>query len=107
MCSICLSQSTDLNLIDNLWQDLKFAFYKQSPSNPKEHIRIQMCKAYIVYPRRFAAIIVASGGFTKYSPRGVILCLEQINQINVLKLGHNQITKSFKLITMVEITTHH
>lgn len=61
-----------------LCQDLKFAFYTQSSYNSTEfkqevlvNISGSRCAKLIMFPRRFAAVIVASSGSTKYLPNGV------------------------------------
>uniref|UniRef100_A0AAR2JGB1 Tc1-like transposase DDE domain-containing protein n=1 Tax=Pygocentrus nattereri TaxID=42514 RepID=A0AAR2JGB1_PYGNA len=71
------SQSPDLNPIENLWQDLKTAVHKRSPSNltqlelfcKEEWARISVtrcAKLVETYPKRLAAVIAAKGGSTKY-----------------------------------------
>ena len=68
------SQSPDLNPIENLWQDLKIAVHRRSPSNLtkpelfcKEEwakMSLQMCKAGRDIPKK--AVIAVKGGSTKY-----------------------------------------
>ena len=71
------SQSPDLNLIENLWQDLKIAVHQRSPSNlteleqfcQEEWANIARCRcANLVetYPKRLPAVIAAKCGSTKY-----------------------------------------
>lgn len=71
------SQSPDLNPIENLWQDLKTAVHKRSPSNLAElelfckeewaKIPVSRCAKLVeTYPKRLAAVIAARGGSTKY-----------------------------------------
>uniref|UniRef100_A0AAR2IXQ6 Tc1-like transposase DDE domain-containing protein n=1 Tax=Pygocentrus nattereri TaxID=42514 RepID=A0AAR2IXQ6_PYGNA len=71
------SQSPDLNPIENLWQDLKTAVHKRSPSNLTElelfckeewaRISVTRCAKLVeTYPKRLAAVIAAKGGSTKY-----------------------------------------
>ncbi|KAL7855533.1 hypothetical protein AOLI_G00191370 [Acnodon oligacanthus] len=71
------SQSPDLNPIENLWQDLKTAVRKRSPSNLTElelfckdewaKISVTRCAKLVeTYPKRLAAVIAAKGGSTKY-----------------------------------------
>lgn len=70
-------QSPDLNIIENLWNDLKEIVYSKGPQNLDElwefiHDewnnfsveRIQ--KAYQSIPRRIKAVVKAGGGSTKY-----------------------------------------
>ena len=71
------SQSPDLNPIENLWQDLKIAVHRWSPSNLTElqlfcqeewtKMSISRCTKLVeTYPKRLAAVIAAKGGSTKY-----------------------------------------
>uniref|UniRef100_A0A8C6V0G7 Peptidase M20 domain containing 1, tandem duplicate 2 n=1 Tax=Neogobius melanostomus TaxID=47308 RepID=A0A8C6V0G7_9GOBI len=71
------SQSPDLNPIENLWKDLKTAVHKRSPSNLTElelfckeewaKMSVSRCANLVEsYPKRFAAVIAAKGGSTKY-----------------------------------------
>ena len=71
------SQSPDLYPIENLWQDLKIAVHRWSPSNLTElqlfyqeewtNISISRCAKLVeTYPKRLAAVIAAKGGSTKY-----------------------------------------
>ena len=71
------SQGTDLNPIENLWQDLKIEVHRQSPSNLTElqlfcqeewtNISISRCAKLVeTYTKRLAAVIAAKGGSTKY-----------------------------------------
>ncbi|CAB1422919.1 unnamed protein product [Pleuronectes platessa] len=70
------SQSPDLNPIENLWQDLKIAVHRRSPSNLTElhlfcqeewtNLSISRCAKLVeTYPKRLAAVIAAKGGSTK------------------------------------------
>ena len=71
------SQSLDPNPIENLWQDLKIAVHRRSPSNLTElelickeewaKMSVYRCAKLIeTYPKRLAAVIAAKGGSTKY-----------------------------------------
>ncbi|MGH0152517.1 UNVERIFIED_CONTAM: hypothetical protein FKN15_022436 [Acipenser sinensis] len=71
------SQSPDLNLIENLWQDLKIAVHQRSPSNltaleqfcQEEWAKIagsRCAKLVETYPKRLTAVIAAKGASTKY-----------------------------------------
>ncbi|CAB1447842.1 unnamed protein product [Pleuronectes platessa] len=71
------SQSPDLNPIENIWQDLKIAVHRRSPSNLTElhlfcqeewtNLSISRCAKLVeTYPKRLAAVIAAKGGSTKY-----------------------------------------
>ena len=71
------SQSPDLNTIENLWQDLKIAVHRHSPSIQtkldlfckEEWANISVCICALLvetYAKRHAAVIAAKGGFTKY-----------------------------------------
>ena len=71
------SQSPDLNPIENLWNDLKTAVHKWSPSNLTEleqfckeewsNIATSRCAKLVeTYPNRLKAVIKAKGGSTKY-----------------------------------------
>ena len=76
------SQSLNLNPIENLWQDLKTAVHRHSPSNQTKlklfckeewaNISVSTCASLVeTYPKRLAAVIEAKGGFTKYWLREV------------------------------------
>ena len=71
------SQIPDLNLIENLWKNLKIAVHPHSPSILTEFE--QICKEECVkipksrcaklketYPRRLEALIAANDAYTKY-----------------------------------------
>ena len=71
------SQSPDLNPIENLWQDLKIAVHRHSPSNQTKlelfckeewaNISVSICASLVrIYPERLAAVIAVKGGSTKY-----------------------------------------
>ena len=71
------SHSPDLNPIVNLWQDLKIAVHRRSPSNLTElglfckeewtNISLSRCEKLIeTSPKRLAAVIASKGGSTKY-----------------------------------------
>jgi hypothetical protein len=71
------SQSPDLNLIENLWYDLKIAVHQRNPFNLKELAQFcleewaklpmaRCAKLIAIYPKRLAAVIAAKGGSTKY-----------------------------------------
>uniref|UniRef100_A0A669E9Q2 Tc1-like transposase DDE domain-containing protein n=1 Tax=Oreochromis niloticus TaxID=8128 RepID=A0A669E9Q2_ORENI len=71
------SQSPDLNLIENLWQDLKTAVHKRCPSNLTElelfckeewaRISVSRCAELVeTDPKRLAAVIAAKVGSRKY-----------------------------------------
>ena len=71
------SQSPDLNPIENLWQDLKIAVHRHSPSNQTKlelfckeewaNISVFICALLVkTYHKRLAAVIAAKGGSTKY-----------------------------------------
>lgn len=71
------SQSPDLNPIEHLWQDLKIAVHRRSPSNLAElelfckeewaKISVSRCAKLVeTYHKRLAAVIAAKGGSTKY-----------------------------------------
>ena len=71
------SQSPDLNLIENLWRDLKIVVQRLSPSNLTELERISReeretlpkyrCEKLVAsYPRRLKAVIAVKGASTKY-----------------------------------------
>lgn len=71
------SQSPDLNLIENLWRDLKIAVHRRSPSNPTQleqyckeewaKLSKEHCVKLIAgYPKRLEAVIAAKGAATKY-----------------------------------------
>ena len=62
------SQSPDLNPTENLWQYLKAADHKRSPSNLTE---LEMCeekwpKLVETNPKRLVAVIAAKGRSTNY-----------------------------------------
>jgi hypothetical protein len=69
------SQIPDLDLIENLWYDLKIAIHQQNPSELKEleqfcldewaKIPVARC-AKLTYSKRLAAVIAAKGDSTKY-----------------------------------------
>jgi len=71
------SQSPDINLIENMWQKLKIAVHKRSPSNLQElesicqeewaKIPQSYCEKLVRgYPDRLKALIDAKGAATKY-----------------------------------------
>ena len=67
------SQSPDLNLIENLWRDLKIAMLRGSPSNVIELEekwdklpKYRGSKLVVSYQRRLEAVIGAKGAATKY-----------------------------------------
>ena len=70
------SQSPDLNPIENLWQVLKIALHRRSPSNltelerfcKDEWAKMSLSSAKLVEtsPKRLAAVIATNGGSTKY-----------------------------------------
>ena len=76
------SQSPDLNPTENLWQDLKIAVHRHSPSNQTKlelfckkewaNISVSICASLVeTYPKRVAAVVAAKDGSTKYWLRGV------------------------------------
>jgi len=77
------SQSPDLNPIENLWNDLKTAVHKRSPSNVTEleqfckeelaNIAKSRCATLVeMYPNRLKAVIKAKDCSTKYWHKGMI-----------------------------------
>ncbi|KAG2465915.1 TCB1 transposase, partial [Polypterus senegalus] len=71
------SQSTDLNLIEHLWRDLKMAVHRRFPSNLMELERCckeewaklakdRCAKLVASYSKRLEAVIAAKGASTKY-----------------------------------------
>ncbi|CAB1458212.1 unnamed protein product [Pleuronectes platessa] len=98
------SQSPDLNPIENLWQDLKIAVHRQSPSNLTElhlfcqeewtNLSISRCAKLVeTYPKRLAANIAWVKSYN------ICFELEDSNEIftqlyrtlfQVINNGHNQ-----------------
>ena len=69
------SQSPDLNQLENLWQDLKIAVHRHSPSNQTKlelfckevWANISVCASLVeTYTKRLAAVIAVKGSSTKY-----------------------------------------